>query len=282
MALSIASTGLSLGGVVITPISATLMGQIGITKAAPILAIMYVVGVVPLAWLLLRPNPSSLGIVPPAQYSAAKVRQTVDVAAGGEKSQVVTDGIRFREAVRAKFFWCFSGAYVFLMLAQVGGIAHQYGLARETLTESQTALAVAILPVASIIGRLIGGWTVEQVSMRAFAIVVMMTQVVALSALAFGNGVIALCVGLALFGTTVGNLLMLQPLLVSEAFGIRDYARIFSVSNLLTSWGTAAGPWILGLVYGLSDKHYGGAYLVAACAGMVGLFLFISGGKVQQ
>ena len=141
---------------------------------------------------------------------------------------------------------------------------------------------VAILPVASIVGRLIGGWIVEQVSMRLFALVVMVLQVWALATLAFGSGVLVLCTGLALFGSTVGNLLMLQPLLVSEAFGIRDYARIFSVNNLLTSWGTAAGPWILGLVYGLNDNHYGAAYLVAAAAGLLGLILFLVGGKVNR
>jgi MFS family permease len=279
MALSIASTGLSLGGVIVTPLSATLVGRLGLATAAPILGVIYIVGVVPIAWLLLRPSPESLAIVPPARFEAPKISPPTSSEQNKTYSE---DGHSFQQAIRIRFFWCFSSAYLFLMLAQVGGIAHQYGLARETLTESQTALAVAILPIASIIGRLIGGWIVDQVSMRTFAVVVMVMQVCALVTLGLGSGVLVLCIGLALFGSTVGNLLMLQPLLVSEAFGIREYARIFSVSNLLTSWGTAAGPWILGLVYGLSSNHYGSAYLVAAVAGLLGLLLFVSGGKVNQ
>ena len=48
--------------------------------------------------------------------------------------------------------------------------------------------------------------------------------------------------GVALFfGATVGNLLMLQPLLLAEAFGVREYPRIY-LSQLLSTLGVAPGP----------------------------------------
>ena len=166
-------------------------------------------------------------------------------------------------------------------MAQVGGIAHQYGLARETLSESQTALAVAILPVMSIIGRLLGGWIVGKVAIKQFALFIMGLQILALVMLASGTGVWGLCIGLALFGCTVGNLLMLQPLLIAEAFGLREYARIFSVANLMSSWGTAAGPAVMGYVFALNNEQYGGAYLFAAAAAALGLVLFASGGPLH-
>ena len=281
LALSIASTGLSLGGVIVTPISATLVGKLGLNHAAPVLAGIFFLGVVPLAWLLLRASPEAVGLTPPPQFTTGPLANPAKGLAAN-KSQLTIEGMNFREALRSRFFWCFSGAYIFLMMAQVGGIAHQYGLARETLSESQTAVAVAILPIGSIVGRLIGGWVVEKFSMRVFALAVMVIQVLALLTLSLGSGMIALCVGLALFGSSVGNILMLQPLLVSEAFGIKDYARIFSVSNLLASWGTAAGPWVLGLVYTLRNNHYSSAYLVAAMAGLLGILLFCCGGRVKQ
>jgi len=51
-----------------------------------------------------------------------------------------------------------------------------------------------------------------------------------------------------LFGLTVGNVLMLQPLLLVDAFGTREYARIYSVSQLLTALGVAGGPALVGLL----------------------------------
>jgi MFS family permease len=194
---------------------------------------------------------------------------------------LASDGITFKQARGTRFFWGISIGYIFLMMAQVGGIAHQYGLARELLSESHTAMAIAILPVASIVGRLIGGWLVGRMSIRLFSIGMMILQGVSLSLLALGMNVLTLCLGLALFGATVGNLLMLQPLLIAEAFGIREYARIFAVANLMSSWGTAAGPAVLGLAFAANANLYSLSYWIAATAGVVGLILFLSGGKLR-
>lgn len=289
MALSIASTGLSLGGVVLTPLSVLLVESIGFDRAAPLMGVMYLIGVIPVAWIWLRPSPESMGLmVDGVKDTATKTSQSVatDLDAGEETPdrhvvETALDGISFREARSGRFFWGLSTAYVFLMMAQVGGITHQFGLAREMLTESQTAIAVAILPVASIIGRLIGGWIVDRMSIRAFAIGMMILQIASLSLLSGGFSIVSLCLGLFLFGTTVGNLLMLQPLLIAEAFGVKDYARIFSVSNLMSSWGTAIGPALLGFAYGASQNFYRFPYAIAAFAAATGLVLFLSAGKLK-
>lgn len=277
MALSVASTGLSLGGVVITPVSALLVENLGFSLAAPIMGLMYLVGVIPVAWIWLRPDPASLGLRPDGD----KIEADDESPDKSFKPVRQEQGIAFRDALRGRLFWAICLAYIFLMLAQVGGIAHQYGLARELLSEAQTAMAVAILPVASIIGRLIGGWLVEQVSIRLFAIAMMIMQALSLSLLAGGFSIFTLCLGLFMFGSSVGNLLMLQPLLLAEAFGVRDYARLFSVSNLMSSWGTALGPALMGMAYAFSGEHYALPYVVAAAAGLLGLVLFVSGGSLK-
>lgn len=287
-ALSIASTGLSLGGVVLTPLCVLIVDTFGFAVASPIIGAMYLLGVVPATWLWLRPSPEYMGMVAAGNNPRTTV-STPEVPVAENASEIPlnkpdtsfkNEGLTFKQARKVRFFWCVSFAYVFLMLAQVGGIAHQFGLARELLTESQTALAVAILPIASIIGRLLGGWIVDQMSIRVFAIGMMILQAVSLTLLAGGFNVASLCAGLAIFGATVGNLLMLQPLIIAEAFGVRDYPRIFSVSNLMTSWGTAAGPALLGVVYAGTGNQYSTPYLIAAGAGLLGLLIFLAGGKM--
>ncbi len=279
MALSIASTGLSLGGVVLTPLSVLLVDRFGFSIAAPMMGLMFVLGVIPVAWIWLRPYPASMGLQidgEPAQ------KADEDGASGAHVEKPLEPGISFAQAIRGKFFWSVSLGYIFLMMAQVGGIAHQYGLARELLSDAQTAVAVAIVPVASIVGRLIGGWLVERMSIQLFAIAMMILQASSLSMLAGGFNVVSLCAGLFMFGASVGNLLMLQPLILAEAFGVRDYPRIFSVSNLMTSLGTSIGPALLGFVYSSSGNFYAAPYAVAAGAGAVGLALFLSGGKLEH
>jgi MFS family permease len=274
MALSIASTGLSLGGVVITPISVVLVGNLGFELAAPVLGLIYLVGVIPVSLLFLRASPEVMGV---------KIDGgVVEALDGAEPVKQVPDGVSYQHARRSRFFWGIATAYVFLMMAQVGGISHQYGLVREQLDEAQTAFVVAILPISSIVGRLLGGWLVGQVSIRWFAMGMMLTQAVSLTLLATGYSVFILCVGLALFGASVGNLLMLQPLLIADAFGLKDYAKIFSICNLMASWGTAIGPAALGYVYTLNGNLYSLSYALAAGAGFLGLFLFLMGGRWQH
>jgi len=281
VALSLASTGLSLGGVLLTPFSAFVVDTLGFRQAMPLLASLFVLGVIPVALIWLRPDPESMGLLPdgdsPEQrQNNSKMKLAPDIAKTAE------NGLTFKQACRKRFFWGTSLAYVFTMLAQVGGIAHQYGLAREQLDDAQTALVVAILPVASIVGRLIGGWVVERGSIKVFTGCMMLLQAGSLSMLAGGFSIVTLCLGLFLFGTSVGNLLMLQPLILAEAFGAREYARIFSVSNLLSSMGTAIGPALLGFVYVASDNRYMTSYVVASAAGFAGLMLFVSGGRLAQ
>lgn len=284
MALSIASTGLSLGGVVLTPLCVLLVDSLGFGVSAPLMGLLYIVGVIPIACIWLRPSPESMGLLAdgevPANASPAAV--PADSAKSVAPHDSANDGLSFKQARGTRFFWGVSIAYIFLMMAQVGGIAHQYGLARELLTDAQTAIAVAILPVASIVGRLIGGWVVDNLSIRLFAIGMMVLQALSLSLLALGVNVLTLCLGLALFGATVGNLLMLQPLLIAEAFGIREYARIFAVANLMSSWGTAAGPAVLGYAFAINASLYSLPYWIAAAAGAAGLILFLCGGKLRS
>ena len=277
MALSVASTGLSLGGVILTPLSAVMVESLGFKIAAPLIGVFFLVGVIPVAWMYLRESPESMGL-----HVDGDLPESIDESVTSDPPQVIEGGITFKEARRRKFFWGVSLAYIFLMAAQVGGIAHQYGLARELLTEAETAIAVAILPVFSIIGRLIGGWIVDRMSIRKFAISMMILQAASLSLLAGGFGIFTLFLGLAAFGATVGNLLMLQPLLIADAFGVKDYARIFSVSNLMSSWGTAMGPGVLGFVYATSGSLYQLPYFVAAGAGALGIVLFLMGGKIVR
>lgn len=275
MALSIASTGLSLGGVILTPLSILMVDSLGFDIAAPLIGVIYLFGVVPVSWMFLRVSPESMGLLPDGEKS--KLKPAYGRSGDAESED---DGISFHQALKGRFFWGLSLAYIFLMAAQVGGIAHQYGLVREQLSEAETAIVVAILPVFSIIGRLFGGWVVEQMSIRKFAIVMMLLQALSLTILSTGYSVGTLCIGLAMFGASVGNLLMLQPLLIAEAFGVKSYSRIFSLSNLMSSCGTAMGPALLGVIYAASSNLYQLPYVTAAVFGALGLSLFIFGGKI--
>jgi hypothetical protein len=70
---------------------------------------------------------------------------------------------------------------------------------------------------------------------------------------------------------------MLQPLLVAERFGVRDYPRIFSRTSFLMVAGTAGGPLLLGWLYD-NAGGYETSYLVAAALSAAGAIVISTGG----
>ena len=73
-----------------------------------------------------------------------------------------------------------------------------------------------------------------------------------------------------LFGVTIGNSLMMHPLLLAERFGTRDYGRIYSTSQLVTVLGVAGCPALIGLLYEVSGG-YQLPFLAVAALTLVGL-----------
>ena len=265
LAISIASTGLSLGGVLLTPLAARMIATLGLAGAAPWLGTAFFLGVVPVTLLLVRRSPASMGLLPDGA-----------VRPKGEPAQP-PQGVSFSRARRSRFFLGVTGAYVFALGAQVGAIAHIFRLVGTRTDAATAALAVAVLASASLVGRLTGGWLlVRTLPSRGFALSIIVVQAVALMllALAGSKGVLLACA--ALFGLSVGNVLMMQPLLLAEAFGTRDYGRIYSTSQFITVLGVASGPALIGVVYEASG--YTPAYFAAAAASLTGFaILYFSG-----
>ncbi len=266
LALSIATTGLSLGGIVVTPASAFLVAHAGLAGAAPWLALAMLVGVVPATALIVRAGPQAMGLEPdgsPREAGGAPLPPAASVS--------------FALARRSRFFIAVTAAYIFGLGSQVGAIAHLYRLATTRESVETAALAVALLAAASLVGRLSGGWIMTALAPRRFALAMFVGQTVTLVALALAASRLQLLVAVVLFGITIGNVLMLQPLLLVEAFGTREYGRIYSVSQLLTAIGVAAGPALVGLI----DEASGGytvPYLVTAGCSLAGLAILAVAG----
>lgn len=238
-ALSVATTGLSLGGVLITPLCAALIEDHGLAAVTPWLGVAYVLGVLPVTALLVRGSPASKGLRPDGD-------EGVDGDGGVDRPVA---GVTRNEALHTREFRVVTLVHLLAMVAQVGALAHVLNLVAGRLDAGQAAAAVSVIAVSSMLGRLAGGVVLLHVGTRPFAALMLVVQGVALLGLGLGDRAEVLLPAAALFGATVGNVLMAHPLLLSQAFGVRDYARIFSTSNLIATLGIASGPAVLGIVY---------------------------------
>ncbi len=236
LALSVATTGLSMGGILITPATAGFIARDGLSSVSPWLAGLFVIGIAPVAILLIRPAPASMGLYP-------------DGAEGptAEQSGEVM-GVAYRDAVRTPFFVLVTVGFALLLLTQVGGLAHLYPLVNGRVGAAVAATAVSTVAFSSIAGRFAGTWILRHVSPMRFTIALAALQAGAIALLALSPSTVTLLMGAVLFGVTIGNVLILIPMVLVEEFGVRDYPSIYSVNGLLTTVGVAAGPILVGLL----------------------------------
>ncbi len=173
LAFSIASTGLSFGGILVAPVVALSIERMGLSGAAPYMGLAFFLGIVPVTILVLRPNPAAMGLAPDGATAAQLARSAPQPA------------VSYSEAWRSRYFYAVSIAYLFLLGAQVGAIAHFYRLASVRDGVATAALALAVMATSSTVGRLAGGWLMLWVPTRGFALALMAMQAAALALLAF-------------------------------------------------------------------------------------------------
>ena len=215
----------------------------------------------------------------------ARQRIAIELAADGgavpddsENGEPIVSGVPYHAAVRSRFFVLATITFMTSMMAQVGSIAHQFSLVAGRADDRDlAALAVSVMAGLSIAGRLVGGWVLPHISSRLFMGGLLIVQAIALSLYAFAATPTTLLMVAALFGVTVGNLLMMQPLLIAEAFGTVAYARIYSTSQLFV----ASGPAAYGLIFEAANG-YAASYLYGAAASIIGLMTILAAGPVEQ
>ena len=268
VALSVASTGLSVGGIVFTPFAKWLIDDRGLESATPILGAIWLVGVIPFALWLVRPDPTVLGWQPDGARSVEA------------QKRVTIEGTPLHEAQRSRFYLAITFGYLLVMGAQVGGIQQLVKLVEERSDQTTAALATIGVAGTSVVARLVGGRVVSRLPMAMFTVVLAVLQAVALAGLAFAESTAAIFAAILLFGATVGNLLMLQPLLIAERFGVLDYAQIFSRSQFISVFGVAGGPLLLGWLYD-NAGGYQTSYLVAAGCSFVGALVISTSGPAE-
>jgi len=179
--------------------------------------------------------------------------------------------------VRSRFFVCVTIGYLFAFGAQVGGIQQIVKLV-EDRTDARTAqFTLTTIAATSVVARLVGGRVVQLVPMMRFTVALAVLQGAALALLGFASATWLIFAAIVMFGATIGNILMLQPLLIAERFGVREYPRIFGRSQLFTVVGTAGGPFLIGALYDVAGS-YRVPYVVAACCSLAGAFVLSLGG----
>ncbi|MEM9132395.1 MAG: MFS transporter [Actinomycetota bacterium] len=258
-AISISATGVSLGGVVLAPLGTWLIGRGGVSLAALVMGVLVIVIALPIVATVLVWDP-------------AQVDLEVDGGAAnpGVANASLADEVQQRvwtrtEAARTVAFWAVLAAFLLGLAAQTGFLLHQIAFLTERFgSANRAAFALSITAFGSIVARIALGQVADRLDKRVLTAGLFGLQGAAILGLLAIDGIAVTYALVMVVGFTIGNVYMMQTLLVGELFGMVSLATVFGVIGLAVQVGSGLGPLLVGLIEDRTGS-YDAAFAVSAC-----------------
>lgn len=261
-AMSISSTGVSMGGVVLSPLISKLIDIGGVRLAAPTMGALVLVVAVPVVLTVLSPDPADMGLKPdghsPPSAPAHEQNHTLSEAWQRRKWT-------FAEVRRTIGFWSILIAFLLALTAQTGFVFHQISFLEGRFGSRDTAaFALSVTALGSIIARLVVGRFADMIDKRKLTVWLFAIQGTAILLIIHTGNIPLTWLLTLVFGFTIGNIYMMQSLLVSELFGMVSFGAIFGVVSMVGQVGAGGGPFGIGFLHDATGG-YGIPFTVTAC-----------------
>lgn len=251
-AMAMASTGVSLGGVVLSPLNGFLIEQFSLSVATPVMAGLILIIGLPIVLFVLVWDPRQMGLPQDGLRPAVQVGSSVARSIANQ-TRTWTAGM----AARTVPFWAILTSFVIVLLAQTGFILHQTALLQErlgSLTAATTSLS--ILAFGSIVARLIvGRFFADRVDLRILTVIMFLVQGTAALIVIQFDSVAMTYVAVLTFGFTIGNVYMLMSLLTSDVFGYVSFGAVYGMIAMATQMSSGIGPWLIGLLDDITGSY---------------------------
>ncbi len=266
LALGTALTGASIGGMSVVPIMTILTDRTDFRTTTYAVGLTIIIVLLPLILTIIRP-PRDGELLP---------RETVVL-----NSTTGPDAaISYRTFLSSFSFWRITLASSLGLAAQVGFLTHQISAMEVHIGIHHAAFAVSVTAGAAIFGRFALGALSGRVPSYLLACICYIIQAIALVIIAFADGLVALYAASALGGLVVGSIVMLPPLLLSEAFGQKSYGAAFGLTNI----GMFLSVTVAVAVAGILRDYWGeymGVFLTLAGLHVAAVVVTIVGNKLR-
>ena len=258
-ATSISSTGTSLGGLVLIPVGTRLLNHGGLRTVTIVFGILLIAVALPVVLLIIARDPADLGLLPDGGKPATRVSRV----SAASQTRVWTRA----EAARTRSFWAVTSAFVLILAAQTGYLLHQLNyLEGKYGSRNQAAFAVSVAAFGSIVARLVVGRFVDPLDKRHVAAILCVLQGCAILVIVHTNSIPLVFIMTLVFGFTIGNVYMMQQLLVAEIFGIPSFGAIYGLVALAGQTASGIGPLLVGA---LDDRYDSYSVPLTAAGGLI-------------
>ncbi len=247
LAISLALNGASSGGILVAPALVIAIAAVGFATA--------MVGAAVVTAAILLPAVAVWIDRPPARVAAISGVGSAPAAARWTRPT----------ALRSFAFWSVAAPFALALMAQVGFLVHQIALLEPALGRTRAGLAVAVLTVTAVGGRVALGVFALRIDLRRLTALSLLSQAGALLAMMQTTDVAGLFVACAMFGLSAGNLISLPALIIQREFEAASFGMLVGLSTAIGQFTYAFGPGLLGLVRDLTGSY---TAALALCMGL--------------
>jgi MFS family permease len=272
LAMAVVQTGQSIGGVVIFPLVALAVLNLGWRMAA-VLSGLVVFMLLPLV-LLVRRSPESMGLLPDGERSSPHdpARAARGPAPGpGDPREFTT-----REALRTPTFWLLAAFHGLRNVPYAGVTVHLMPLLIwKGLDEPAAAFYVGLTALATVVVRPLTGWLGDRQSKQTIGAVGVLLGAAGLMVLAYGDGAwwaLVLFAVLFSFGDGVNSVTWA---LVGDAFGRAHFATIRGWISMVQSFASMPAAVYTGWVYDRTQSYTQALIAFVICYGAAACVIWL-------
>ena len=234
LAMGVYAVVMSIGFMLAFPLVGAVVQSYGWRVAWLGIAMALGVGLAPLAWILARRGPESLGL-------------TVDGARlAPDVGEVRLDGWTWQEALTTGPFWVFaSGAALYGLVASGIGLFNESILAERGFGPTVYYQTLVVTALTALVGNFAGGWLAEPWSMPRLMALSMAVLAAGLAVLPYLATVPQVMGWAVLMGLGGGFVTVLFFGYWARAYGRRQLGQIQGAAQALTVLASAVGPLLL-------------------------------------
>ena len=262
MALGLMAMGTSVGGLCMTPVANWIIYNHGWRTAYTVSGTMILLIGLPVIAFLLKPDPSEAGYEP-------YVDRTLTEEDGSSSW-----GLGVKEAFSTWSFWQIAAVMLIIgvVTSALGAhcVPHLIAL-KHSPTKAANAwmLVLLVMTVAKFsFGPIADRWGAKKATAGACMLVAVS---ILIGTIATSNGYLIMFA--ALYGFGVGAPLAVNPILTSDALGMKNFGAIYGILTLISIVGAAIGPVWAGAVY---DKELSYLSVLYIFAGLMALSAVIA------
>ena len=241
-AMALYSIVMSIGFMIAFPTVGALIQEWGWRRAWLAIGIALVAALAPLAYVVVRPTPESVGLTPDGDGA----QPSPGVPRSGVRDEFELEGYTWQEAVRTPAFWMFAiGAALYGLVASGIGLFNESILTERGFGASVYYQTLVVTAMTALAGNFLGGWLARRVQLPSLLSAALAILAIGLAALPHVTTVAHVMLWATAMGLGGGLVMVLFFSVWARVYGRRHLGRIQGLGQAMTVLASALGPLLL-------------------------------------